>query len=446
MRTPVPGDREVRHHRPPSRHRQQRAHGRGVRGAHSQVRGALQRDRRGALHPARGDPADGEPPVHRRRRCADQAGGGALAVRPHRGDRRDAERGGGAPRQPESRRAARDVRPGAEPRVLRDLQGRHADQGAGHRQHRLWQHAGRRRPAWQTVRLHALEPAVRGGVEEDREGGPQGSGAAGLQRPLRARPAAGERWLAAVPPPPPRQDAARRRWWQPLRHCSQRIAALHRRRRLGRERDPPLRAGERPGRGDHRAADRHVLQHRHQHLRVDCQQPEAGGAQGQGAVDRRQRLLAEDAQEPRQQAPGAEPRAHRGHHAALRRLRGVHPRRRADQPHLQEPRLRLPHHHRRASAARRGRRGRARDEGEGQRQAGARCRAARHGERAARRGCGHLLQARGAAARAGCVDRSREDEGRLRDSVQPASISRCYAGCTWTSGWPASRPCRPCPA
>jgi hypothetical protein len=47
---------------------------------------------------------------------------------------------------------------------------------------------------------------------------------------------------------------------------------------IGRERNPPLRAGERSGRGDHRPADRHVLQHGHQHLRLDRQQPQAGAA------------------------------------------------------------------------------------------------------------------------------------------------------------------------
>ena len=42
--------------------------------------------------------------------------------------------------------------------------------------------------------------------------------------------------------------------------------------------------------------------------------------QGQGAAHRRQRLLAEDAEEPGQQAQGTQPRAHRGDHAPLRRL------------------------------------------------------------------------------------------------------------------------------
>ena len=56
-----------------------------------------------------------------------------------------------------------------ERRVLRDLQSRHADQGAGHRQHHLRQHAVERRAARQAVRLHAVQSAVRRGVEEDRK-------------------------------------------------------------------------------------------------------------------------------------------------------------------------------------------------------------------------------------------------------------------------------------
>jgi type I restriction enzyme M protein len=56
---------------------------------------------------------------------------------------------------------------------------------------------------------------------------------------------------------------------QPLRHRAERLATVHRRRRQRRERDPPLRAGKRSGRGHHRPADRHVLQHRHLHLCVD---------------------------------------------------------------------------------------------------------------------------------------------------------------------------------
>ena len=107
---------------------------------------------------------------------------------------------------------------------------------------------------------------------------------------------------------------------------------------------------------------------------------------GKAAAHRRQQLLAEDAQEPRQQTQGTQPRTHRGHHPPLWPLRGIHPRRRAHQPHLQERRLRLPHHHRRAPRARCRRQDRARHQGQRQRQARARCRPARHRERAAQRG------------------------------------------------------------
>ena len=64
----LPGGGEVRRGRPAPRRAGQRRHGAGVRGADPAVRRTLERDRRGALHPARGDPADGQSAVHRRRR------------------------------------------------------------------------------------------------------------------------------------------------------------------------------------------------------------------------------------------------------------------------------------------------------------------------------------------------------------------------------------------
>ncbi len=62
---------------------------------------------------------------------------------------------------------------------------------------------------------------------------------------------------------------------------------------------------------------------------------------------------------------------------------------------------------------------RARHQGQAQGQAAAGRQPARHRERAAERGRRDLLQARSAAARARCLDRPREDQGRLRDPVQP---------------------------
>jgi type I restriction enzyme M protein len=86
------------------------------------------------------------------------------------------------------------------------------------------------------------------------------------------------------------------RGWLPLRHRAEWLAALHRRRGKRGERDPPLCAGERSGRGDHRPAHRHVLQHRHRHLCLGAVEQEARRLRWQGAADRRQQLLAEDAQ------------------------------------------------------------------------------------------------------------------------------------------------------
>ena len=59
-----------------------------------------------------------------------QGGHRPQPLRPHRGHRRHAQRGRGTPG-------------GDEPRELRDLQGRHADQGAGHQKYPLRQHARR---------------------------------------------------------------------------------------------------------------------------------------------------------------------------------------------------------------------------------------------------------------------------------------------------------------
>lgn len=60
---------------------------------------------------------------------------------------------------------------------------------------------------------------------------------------------------------------------------------VHRRCRQRRIGNPPLRPGKRPGGSHHRAAHRHVLQHGHQHLRLDSFQQEAGRPQGLGPVD-----------------------------------------------------------------------------------------------------------------------------------------------------------------
>ncbi len=102
------------------------------------------------------------------------------------------------------------------------------------------------------------------------------------------------------------------------RHRLQRLAALHRRRRLGESEDPPLDHRERQAGGHRRPARPDLLQHRHLHLRLDRDQPQAPRAARQGATHRRHPLLPEDEEEPRQQAQADLQRPDRRHHPRLR--------------------------------------------------------------------------------------------------------------------------------
>ena len=71
----LPRGVEVRRHRPAPRRRLEPRDGLPLRGTDPPLLRALQRDRRRALHPARGHPADGQPAVHRgRRRCSPSPG------------------------------------------------------------------------------------------------------------------------------------------------------------------------------------------------------------------------------------------------------------------------------------------------------------------------------------------------------------------------------------
>jgi hypothetical protein len=73
----------------------------------------------------------------------------------------------------------------------------------------------------QEIRLHALQSAVRHGVEEGREGGSQGARDERLQWPLRTGSAKGLGWLPPFLDAPHLEDAADQGRWQSLRHrCS----------------------------------------------------------------------------------------------------------------------------------------------------------------------------------------------------------------------------------
>ena len=106
--------------------------------------------------------------------------------------------------------------------------------------------------------------------------------------------------LDAVPAAPDRQDAPGCGRRQPLRHRAQRLPLFTGGAGQRRERDPPLRAGERPGRAmvglptdmfyNNTGIGTYVW---------IISNRKARGAQRPGAADRRQRDVAEDAQEPR---------------------------------------------------------------------------------------------------------------------------------------------------
>jgi type I restriction enzyme M protein len=122
---------------------------------------------------------------------------------------------------------------------------------------------------------------------------------------------------------------------QPLRHRAQRLAPVHGRRGQWAKRNPPLCAGERPGRGHRGPAHRHVLQHRHQHLCLGHQQPQAPPRKGKvqlidasGMWQKMRKSLGSKRKELSDDP-------HRPHHPPVWRFRGGRARRRqAHQPHL----------------------------------------------------------------------------------------------------------------
>jgi hypothetical protein len=164
-------------------------------------------------------------------------------------------------------------------RVLRHLQGRHADQGPGIDQHQATATASPTTACPGLKRSTTCSANPPFGVDWKRR--PRGQRRArepGAWREIRRRAAAQERRLAAVPAAHALEDEAvklRRRRRQPRRHRLQRLAAVHRRRRLRRERDPPLDHRERLAGGHRRPAGPDVLQHRHQHLHLAAHQPQA---------------------------------------------------------------------------------------------------------------------------------------------------------------------------
>ncbi|CAL9396100.1 hypothetical protein SUDANB6_01361 [Streptomyces sp. enrichment culture] len=288
--TPLPRRRAVRLDRPGADdHR--RPHGEPLRGARQAVRGERQRGERGALHPPRRHPPDGRLPRLRRLGPPDIA-----ACRPHHPgsglrDGRPADRGCLVHRVDEPPGGRHVVRPGDKPGVMGDLPCHHDDQWSPGLDDRLRERLRRGRAPGNRLRLPRRQSAVRPRLEEERVRGSVGARAARFRGPLRSRSSPDQRRLTALPAAHAGEDEAGERLGrgrQPNRGHLQRLPDA--RRGCG-----VRRSGERLARGRGRAARPHFLQHRHQHLPVGPQQPQAGKAQGPGAAAERSGPVAADA-------------------------------------------------------------------------------------------------------------------------------------------------------
>ena len=130
--------------------------------------------------------------------------------------------------------------------------------------------------------------------------------------------------------------------------------------RQRRERDPPLRAGERSAGGDDRPARAALLQHRHRYLHLGRHEPQGPCASQESPAHRRLGLLGVPAQEPRRQT-ARDPEDREADILKLlaafkdgetRKLVEDGSRRRGrGQPHLPDHTFRLPQDHRRAAPA-----------------------------------------------------------------------------------------------
>ena len=140
------------------------------------------------------------------------------------------------------------------------------------------------------VRLHARQPAVRRGVEDGRASSSRTSARSSASAAASAPGCRAindgsflflQHMISKMKPADGGRLAARDRL--------QRLAALHRRRRLGRVGDPPLDHRERLARGGRRAPRPALLQHRHLDLLLGRHEPQEPGAARQGAARRRAR-------------------------------------------------------------------------------------------------------------------------------------------------------------
>jgi hypothetical protein len=146
-------------------------------------------------------------------------------------------------------------------------------------------------------------------IEKEHEG-------AGLRRSLWSGPAASQRRFAAVPDASDFQDATGERRRKSIWHRPERIALFTGNAGAAKVRSAAMcwkticwkpSSDYRPTCSTTRASA----------PTSGSDQSQAGTPQGQGAVDRRQRHVAEDAKESGQQTEGTEPRTHRRDHSNL---------------------------------------------------------------------------------------------------------------------------------
>ena len=250
-----------------------------LRGTAPALLGTKRRGGRRTLHPARshpahgrvaGDPHPGPAPLHLRPRLRHRrhvVRGEGTSARPRRHTAR--KRHGSRSSSPSTGRSfpprtTPSVRPICSSRTTGRPRSTSATRSS--RTTRTARSRATSAGAKVALRLHAEQSALRrhlGRQGRLREGSPQAG-----EDPLPGRDAARERRCAAFPANHAGQDAAAGEGRQPHRHHLQRLAALQRRLRLGRERNPPLDSGERLARRHRHAARPAFLQHRHLHLHL----------------------------------------------------------------------------------------------------------------------------------------------------------------------------------
>ena len=318
--------RQVRRDRPAPGGGLEHRDGLPLRGADPPLLRALQRDGRRALHAARGHPADGQPAVHRGRRRA--------APSPASSRRSTTRPAAPAACSRVAEEHLRELNPDARLEVFGQelnaetyaicrsdmmIKGQDASHIALRQLVLRGRPRGRARSTTCSPTRRSAWSGRRSRSDVRRTSTRRSASTAASARACRASTTARFLFLQhMISKMKPRRGGR-----LAARHRLQRLAAVHRRRRLGRDRDPPLDHRERLARSHRRPARPALLQHRHLHLLLDRHQPQAPERRGKVQLIDARELVREDAQEPRREAQGDLPTSRsREITRALRRLRG----------------------------------------------------------------------------------------------------------------------------